>query len=279
MVQLATVEAHGQVLDDIVALAISDIAGAYRSISGADPLTVRDILLAGVPDILDPYAAAIGDVSATFYEQVREQSGVTVPYTAAPVDLPERGRVEKLVRWGISPLFDQAATTTALLLLSGGAQRILLGQSRDTIAGNGQRDRVQVGYQRVPKPGCCAFCGMLASRGATYDSAASAGDVVGRGVPIPRVKKSGGQAKGIRSRGARAIGEKYHDFCRCKAVPVFNNNWVEMQAGADKYLDAYAEARNKVSDARKADGYQGYGDQATSQKMILAEMRQALGVS
>lgn len=279
MVQLATIEAHGQVLDDIVSVALGDVTEAYGAVADEDPLVVRDVLLAGLPEILDPYAAAVGDVAATFYEQVREEAGVTVPYTAQPVGLPELSRVESLVRWGISPLFDAAATTTALLLLSGGVQRILLGQARDTIAGNGALDRVKVGYQRVPKPGCCAFCGMLASRGAVYDSEESAGRVVGRGMPIPKVRQRGGQARGVRPRGARAIGELYHDFCGCKAVPVFNHDRVEMQADADKYFEAYAEARNKVRAARKAEGYQGFGDQATSQKMILAEMRQALSVS
>ena len=53
---------------------------------------------------------------------------------------------------------------------------------------------------------------------------------------------------------------------------------MEMQAGADKYFDAYAEARDRVNAERKASGYQGFGDQKTTQQMILAQMRDDLGV-
>jgi hypothetical protein len=164
------------------------------------------------------------------------------------------------------------------MMFSGGIQRMLMDMSRDTIVGNGSLDRVAVGYQRVPKVGACAFCAMLASRSSDlYSSKEAAETVVGRGMPIPKVKRRGGQARGIKTRGTRAVGEAYHDFCKCKGVPVFNDNWVEMQSDADKYLDAYTEARNKVADYRQTQGYVGFGDQATSQKLILSEMRQALG--
>jgi hypothetical protein len=141
-----------------------------------------------------------------------------------------------------------------------------------------------MGYQRVPKPGCCAFCGMLASRGASgttnYSSEEAAFRVVGRGVPVEKTRgKRGGQGKGIGPRGSRKIGEKFHDHCKCRAVPVSKGNYVQMQEDADRYLESYAEARESVSGVRKADGYQGFGDQATSQKMILAEMRKKLSVS
>lgn len=109
--------------------------------------------------------------------------------------------------------------------------------------------------------------------------------VAGRGVPIERNyaadgrRRSGGQARGIRVRGSRRIGQDFHDDCKCKAVPVFNDNYVEMQADADKYYDAYGAAREEVAKKRAAEGYAGYGDQATSQKLILAEMRSTLGVA
>lgn len=277
MVQQQTVEAHGQILEGVLTLATREMADVLGSLSGESPRDALAVLLDAAPQVIDPYAQVMTDLGATFYEQIREESGVDVPYTAGTIELPAPSRYESLVRWSVSPLFDQAATTTALMMLSGGMQRMLMDMSRDTIIGNGSIDRVQVGYQRVPKAGACAFCAMLASRSAVYSSQEAAEGVVGRGMPIPKVKRRGRQAGGIKTRGTRAVGEAYHDACKCKGVPVFKDNWVEMQSDADKYLDAYAEARNKVSEYRQTQGYIGYGDQATSQKLILAEMRQALG--
>ena len=55
-------------------------------------------------------------------------------------------------------------------------------------------------------------------------------------------------AKGIRPRGSRTIGQEFHDHCKCKAVPVFRENYAEMEADAAKYYDSYAVAYNKVTD-------------------------------
>ena len=78
-------------------------------------------------------------------------------------------------------------------------------------------------YQRVPRVNCCAFCGMLATRGAVYTSAGSAGSVVGAGVPVTpdgEKRKRGGQGKGIKPRGSRRLGEDYHDNCYCTVTAV-----------------------------------------------------------
>lgn len=296
MVALATIEAHGQILDGVLSMAVQDLAAVYGSLTDSSPTVVRDVLLEAVPDIVDPYAQATADLGATFYEQVREEAGVSRPFTAETVALPDRERYSSLVRWAVTPLFEQAAAVSALMLLSGGVQRALMDMSRDTVAGNAALDPVPVAYQRVPAPGCCAFCGMLASRGAVY-SEASARGVVGRGMPVPKVRRSGGQARGIRPRGAQAVGEKYHDFCRCKGVPVFPGDSAEMQADADRYLDVYTAARDRVSEGQQwvpgerdrdgnrtskgrwVDAAGQTRDNDQKQAQILSFMRADLGVS
>ena len=104
-----------------------------------------------------------------------------------------------------------------------------------------------MGYQRVPAAGCCPFCALLATRGAAYTSAESAGGVVGRGSPIPGTPRRGGQAKGIRPRGSRTVGQAFHDNCSCRVVAVDRGNAVEMGEHAEQYMDAYAKAAQKVS--------------------------------
>lgn len=90
--------------------------------------------------------------------------------------------------------------------LGGAAQRLALAGERETVMKAIQTVDVIVGYRRVTAAGACKFCEMLAGRGAVYTKA-SATAVVGRA----------GQA-----RGARKLGEPYHDSCRCSVEPVFD---------------------------------------------------------
>jgi hypothetical protein len=271
-------QGYGLTLDQLSTAALADLNALMVSLSGESPDRQRAVLFEAFPEVFNPYAAAASSVSATFYEEVRSLSNVDGD-PASTLDRVDSDRWGSLVGWGTQgSMFERGGAALVYSLLSGGLTAIMREMASDTIIGNGQLERVQVGYQRVPSPGCCAFCHMVASKGDLFKSAEDAERVIGRGMPIPKVKRRGGQARGIRPRGSRAIGESYHDHCKCKGVPVFEDNYAEMQDGANNYLDAYAEARNKVYEQRKADGYKGYGDQATSQKMILAEMRQALGV-
>jgi hypothetical protein len=254
-------------------------------LEGEPPERVRAVLFEAFPELFNQYAAASSAVSATFYEEVRGLSGIKGSFEAQTLDSVETSRWNSLIGAGTAPsMLEQAGNMLLYTFLSGGITQILTEMAADTIVGNAAIDPAPMGYQRVPKPGCCAFCGMLASRGASgttnYSSEEAAFRVVGRGVPVEKTRgKRGGQGKGIGPRGSRKIGEKFHDHCKCRAVPVSKGNYVQMQEDAERYLESYAEARESVSGVRKADGYQGFGDQATSQKMILAEMRKKLSVS
>jgi hypothetical protein len=123
--------------------------------------------------------------------------------------------------------------------------------------------------------------------------------VVGRGVPVEQTKgRRGGQAKGIKARGSASVGQAFHDHCKCRAVQVYEDNEIELQAGADKYFESYAEARNKISDGltlesqtvKSSDGslsntykwVDSGGQQVSSSektKMIATAMRHDLDVS
>lgn len=74
--------------------------------------------------------------------------------------------------------------------------------SRDTVSLSAES--AGTGWCRVPRPGSCAFCLMLASRGAVYSSRATALTV--------------GAAP--RKRGPRAAGSRYHDNCGCMVQEV-----------------------------------------------------------
>lgn len=285
MIPLSAVNGYDLTLGSLSTAALADLRALLSEVEGMDPDRAKRVLFAAFPELFNPYAAASSEVSASFYEEVRALSGVGGSFQADTLTTVEPERWGSLVGAGTQPrMLEQGASNLMFQFLAGGLTSILTTIAADTIVGNAALDPAPMGYQRVPKPGCCAFCGMLASRGASsttnYSSEEAALRVVGRGVPVEKTKgKRGGQGKGIGPRGSQRIGEKFHDHCKCRAVPVSRGNFVEMQADAEKYFESYATARESVSNVRKSDGYQGFGDQATSQKMILAEMRQSLGVS
>jgi hypothetical protein len=243
--------------------------------------------------VLAPYGEQMGVLAATWYEDLRAEAGAPGRFT--PVLLTETvqpERVRSLVEWSVGPLFEQSTDSTVVDLLAGGAQRLLADVGRDTVFGNAEIDPAPVGYQRVPAPGCCAFCAMLASRGMdfTYRSKQSAVRVVGRGAAIlPGPRRRGGQPKGIRPRGTRKIGEKYHDWCRCEGVPVFPGAPVEFSPEVEDLLGAFFTASQNVHGPRDSVWSQWYaarrrGEAWTeapefdiSAKRILAEMRRLTG--
>ncbi|MET8684840.1 hypothetical protein ABZV77_11540 [Streptomyces sp. NPDC004732] len=82
--------------------------------------------------------------------------------------------------------------------IAGEAQRITEDGGREAISEAVDHDRKALAYMRVPNPGACYFCLMLASRGAVYKSKHSAGDHEVR---------------------------KFHPNCQCAAVPIFTRSY------------------------------------------------------
>lgn len=80
--------------------------------------------------------------------------------------------------------------------LAGSAQRLALAGDRDTVAATVRDSDVVVGWRRQVDADPCAFCAMLASRGAVYKTAATAGD-------------------------PQFGGTQYHDHDQCIVVPLY----------------------------------------------------------
>lgn len=249
MIPLSAVQGYDLTLKGLSTAALASLRALLRSLDGVPRDRAVDVLFEAFPELFGPYVAATSEVSASFYEEVAALAGVGGSFTAEPVPEVELPRWHSLVGAGTRPrLLEEGASNLMFQFLSGGLTRILSSVAADTMYLNAQRDPLFPRFQRVPQPGCCGFCGMLASRGAAYDSEASATRVVGRGVAVERTRgRAGGQGRGVRTRGARAIGETFHDNCRCRAVQVYEGNAVQLQKGADKYLDAYSVARDNVN--------------------------------
>lgn len=259
MIPLTVMRGYDLALDSLSAAALADLRGLLVEVEGLAPERRKQVLFQAFPALFNPYAAMTSEVSASFYEEVRDFAGVGGSFNAATLDSVEDDRWNALVGAGTQPrLLEQSATNLMFQFLAGGLTSVMSAMAADTIYGNAANERVTVGFQRVPKPGCCGFCGMLASRGASYASEASATGVVGRGVPVGKGRGKGikGRGGGIKPRGSREIGEKFHDHCKCKTVQVYEDTYVEMQADADKYFDSYATARDKINDGLRLETVQ-----------------------
>lgn len=265
------VREHRQHLLQLRALADTDLRALLTAAEGLGVAGTRNLLIAALPELLAPYLTASGELAAVLFEDLRSEAARRGTFYAAPVgSVPVPSRVEALSRWAVVPLADEALDSTAFTRLSGSAARMIMDASRDTVEVNGARERV--GFQRMPRPGCCAFCGMLASRGAVYRTEASAGGVVGRGSTRAGFDEQGRRLRGaagggIEARGSMALGSGYHDDCRCVVMPVYSGTEMADLADATekRYSDMYVKAM-RLDDTG-----------AVSPKLTLAEWRRAHG--
>lgn len=124
--------------------------------------------------------------------------------------------------------------------LSGATQRYVTNAARDTLEENADEEGVK--WARHAQADACAFCRLLATRGAVYLSRETAGEVGATG----------------RIRGSREKGSSYHDDCGCVPVPVRAGDTYEYPAYVAEWDIQYAEASTNARGGTAA---------------VLAEMR------
>lgn len=245
MIPYSAVQGYSVLRSSISDAALADLGAVMGSVASESTVVQREALRELVPLLGDQYSEATSMVAAEFYAELQSLQDVRKPVAPDIVPLTDRKRWRSLVDWSADDyVFQHLGPAMVYSRLAGGVTRTLTETAADTMIGNAE---VQGGLsaQRVPKPGCCAFCSMLASRGAVY-STESAGGVVGRGKPVGSHSK----AKGIRPRGSRKMGEKFHDFCRCEVVAVTADNYVDLQSIEKKHLDVYNNAAKNADDGR-----------------------------
>lgn len=105
------------------------------------------------------------------------------------------------------------AMTNAGVTSAGAADREALRGGRDLISQASRADRRVRGWARVTDGGPCAFCAMLASRGAIYRSEAEA-----------FFRGRDGATEIPEDPDELLKLEKYHNNCHCQVVPIYNRN-------------------------------------------------------
>lgn len=212
----------------IVTLALRELEGFWRTIDTTNPAAAKAALLEFMPILVDAYGPISATVAADFYDEVRAAAGIASRFTARPAGAPGAERVAASTSWASQPLFPRREAIydefgavvgyrdiapdpdAALARLSGMAQRYVQQAGRDTLLQNGSRDPARPRWARRPDGDPCKFCNMLASRGAVYLTAESAGEF-----------------------------NDWHDDCNCQPEMTFDGE-VSYDVGAafQRYLDA-----------------------------------------
>lgn len=189
------------------------------------------------PALLDKYGGMTASVAADLIDEWMEGKAKLKVVRSVDED-----RANARMRWalGSQEVFGN---------LDGLVDELTRQPARSTMISTAKRTP-GAGWARVPKSDAkaCAFCLMMASRGGDFGSEQSAKYVVGRGG---------------RPRGKRALGKKFHDFCRCEPVLMSSPEDAPEGYDQDELYDQYRTA---------------YDAGSGSTTDTLAKMREQLGI-
>lgn len=243
---------------------MQDVLQLWNGLSKLSNDEFRALLIEAFPEIAADHAAFAGELGAAWYEQAAPE----LSYNARPVVPSTQEQFEAAARWALG-----ADGEAALQRLAGTMQRAIFGAARATVVENSRLERGAT-WARYASANACAFCAMMATRGAVY-STEGAATVVGSD-RWEAHRRTGGRKLGSsqrrrmgRVRGSQRAGDRFHDHCRCISVEVRPGQSYEPPDYVGRWEDAYIEA------SRAATADTGYGAGDTSE--ILAHMRQILG--
>jgi hypothetical protein len=219
----AEVAAYRASQQDVVALAQRDLAAWWATLDLSDLRAVVAALEAFLLELVGAYGDVAMTVAADWYDEQREQARVRGVYRAALADALPDEQVRAVARWAAGPLFGDTDAVKALGLASGAVQRLVQQGGRDTLYRNVREDPSEPRWARAPQGHeTCAWCRMLASRGAVYLSRESAGGDL----------------------------NSWHNECDCQPVPVWAGQ--ALPYDADRFLQEYTDARSKAGGDPKA---------------------------
>lgn len=189
-----------------------------------------------VVELLQRFARMSGTLAADYYSEERDIAGARGVFVPAPAEIPE-GKAEASLRWATRSLWIPEAEDPppieerlekAELLAEGAAQKIVADAGRDTVADAVTEDPEAIGWARQVDADPCAFCALMATRGAVYRSEETAGRAANR----------------------RFIGAgdyKFHNFCSCTVIPILRGQRWEPPEYVQEWDRLYTES---TGDAR-----------------------------
>ncbi|MGP5022368.1 VG15 protein [Glutamicibacter arilaitensis] len=196
--------------DDISRRVAADLRRILARIDLDNPVSARAALFELVPPLIERW----GDVSATaaaeWFEGFRAANGLPGPFRsvlAPPLPIEQvNARIGFATREAGHLFAGQTSEFADFMLLI--ANEYSLAPGHNTVWNNSARDGAA--FARVPEPGACDFCLMLASRGFVY----SRGTV-------------------DQTQGADGEMTRFHGGCRCHAMPVWEETRARVEYGYD----------------------------------------------
>lgn len=154
-------------------LVLRDLAAWFAEVEHLSPSAAKVEARKFLPLLARTYGEVSAVAAADFYEASRADSIARGRFTAVMSVSDAASYARSQLGWATSPLFsgDHAGALGRMSIV---ADKAALQQGRSTIIHNANRDPAKPRWARVPVGKTCAFCVMLASRGAVYRSADSA---------------------------------------------------------------------------------------------------------
>lgn len=207
----AEIRAFARSSNTLVDAAMRAVRHLWAETQAMSPDAVRDAFMDAVPEIVDTYGMAAGELASEFFEQ---STGLPVD----PAKVPTADMVRAQTRYRAGALFNDGEFISALALDVDKYVKLLSRQTMwDGAKGN------QVLYARVPSgTKTCAWCLMLAGRDAVYSSRRAAGD--------------------------KSLGNEYHGDCDCQPVAVRSVDDYPDSYRPGALEDMYKHARDNASD-------------------------------
>lgn len=206
-------------------LLVRDVRGLRRLIL---PLRLRESVpdwLAAMDAVVAQYARTAAVLAAEFYDAQREAAGVPGLFTVPVADPPPPVQTEASLRWATKDLWprdpDDPATTEAQrqpmdvrldaaeVKAEQVAQKLVADTGRGTVREAVRQDRQATAWARSAALGACAFCKLLATRGAVYKQ--------------------------------DTADFRAHDGCHCGVIPVFRGQRFELSPHAREWDRIYRE--------------------------------------
>ena len=205
------------------------------------PDEARAFVTDAYPVLLDPFLSASGELTAAWYAEQPTAAPLAkgaAAFIPTPALLPPADQLAISARWALTQ-------NDALTALRGSAVRSTMNASRDTVVDNAALEGVK--WVRHAQPNACGFCKMLATRTGGYS---------GRNVKLNQ--KTGKLELRVsgRVRGTRSTGQKYHDHCRCTAVPLRDGVYEPpdyVQQWTEEYNAAFTPGMKLTDIARALD--------------------------
>lgn len=204
-------------------LLVRDVRGLRRLIL---PQRLRESVpdwLAAMNAVVAQYAQVSATLAADFYDGQREAAGVPGAFTVPLADPPSEQQTKESLRWAVKDLWPREpgeATPAQLQPMDARlvqaekkaelvAQKLVADTGRSTVREAVRQDRQATAWARAAALGACAFCKMLATRGAVYKQ--------------------------------DTADFRAHDGCHCGVIPVFRGQRFELSDHAREWERIYRE--------------------------------------